>query len=89
MNRMVEIKLKRIEWILSSVNCNRKGIEKTILQNSKTKELRALVDLIKDAQKLIEEIEDLPLQEEYMRQLDMLEFSRRSMLYPAIILVEA
>ena len=86
---LIEARLKRIEKVLMNINkTGGRGVQKTIQMNAKTRELRNLIDLIKDTQKMIEEIDDLPLQQEYMRNLDLFEFARRDLLFPKIILCE-
>lgn len=94
MNRMIEIRLKRIARILEGIDQTKRcsmnidQIPRRILPNAKVRELKNLLDMIKDTQKLIEELEDMAEQSVYMSELDRYEFERRQLLFPAIVIIE-
>lgn len=91
----IDIKLKRIERMIEMIdktNTAKKdsaGQGRTILQNSKTKELKNIYQEIIEAQKLIDEIDCPQMREDYQQELDLLEDWRREKLHPAIVIVYA
>jgi len=90
MDNRINVKLKKIERILDSIESfvpkvakeSMDRMPRTILQNSKTKELRVLFEEVLVAQKLIDQLEDDAEYVVRQQDLDGLELRRRELLRP-------
>lgn len=87
MNRRIEVKLRQLERQLISINTPSKTPNRTLLQNSKTRQLKALTEMVYETQKLINELDDFTEAELYQEELDNCEMCRREALRPAITMI--
>lgn len=80
------MKLRQIERMLMSINTPSKTAGRTILPNAKIKQLKAMSEVIFQAQSLINEL-DFAEAGLYQSNLDNLEAIRRELLFPSITII--
>lgn len=85
MNKRLDMKLRQIERMLMSINVPSKTPGRTILPNAKIKQLKAMSEVIFQAQILINEL-DFSEAGLYQSDLDNLEAIRRELLFPSILI---